>query len=157
MPYIQRKSGSLRVPGLDGDDLVQEGIIGLFHALKTYDKGRGATFSHYARRCIDNRLISAWRQATRRKNAPLNNSLPIDDAQAENADAGGCPEEIAIAAEQYEALLRRVQSLLSPFERTVLKLHLQGYDYKTSARRTGATPKAVDNALQRARRKLRSG
>ena len=157
MPYIQKKSGVLRVSGLDPDDLIQEGLIGLFSALKTYDEDRGTLFTSYARSCIDNRITSAWRQAARKKNIPLNEYLPLDEGEYETGEPMSSPEELAIAAEGYEMLTRRIEQMLSQFERNVLNLHMEGYDYKSVAIQLGTTVKSVDNALQRARNKLKSG
>jgi len=157
MPYIQKKADSLKAQGLDSEDLVQEGLIGLFNALETYSEERGARFSTYAIACINNGIKTALRQAARLKHVPLNSALPLSEQEEGDAGEGYSPEELAIAAEGYAALTSQINSTLSDFEREVLVLLLEGYDYKAAAERLGSTPKSVDNAIQRARRKLKPG
>ena len=97
-----------------------------------------------------NAVTAARRAAGRKKNAPLNQSLPLEDA----APAPG-PEELAIRREQLRTTVADIQTRLSPFEREVLAAHLAGGSYRQIARQLGCTPKAVENALVRLRRKLR--
>ena len=127
----------------------------MFFALKTFDDDRQTQFSTYARSCIDNRLASMLRQAARQKNVPLNEFLPLEDGDWDTGDPGPTPEELAIASEGYAALTEKVRQLLSRYEQDVLRLILEGYDYKSAAVQLGTTAKSVDNALQRARNKLK--
>lgn len=151
MPVLRRFAARAVCPGLEYDDALQEGIIGLFGAIKTYHPG-GASFETYAAVCIRNAVTAAQRLAGRKKNAPLNQSLPLE----EQADPSG-PEELAIRREQLRNTVSDIRSRLSPFEQTVLAAHLAGGSYRQIARRLGCTPKAVENALVRLRRKLRGG
>ena len=125
MPAIRKGAAAVAAPGLDFDDAVQEGLIGLFHAVRSYRADKKVPFTAYAAACIANAQQDARRSATRKKHAPLNNSVPLP----ENSAAPG-PEELAIANERCAAA------------QTAQLLH--------------CTPKAVENALMRARKKLRS-
>ncbi len=152
MPLLRRLAARAVRPGLEFDDALQEGIIGLFGAIKTYRPTGGASFETYAAVCMRNAITAACRAAGRKKNAPLNQSLPLEEA----APAPG-PEELAIRREQLEAAASDIRTRLSPFERKVLAAHLAGGSYRQIARQLGCTPKAVENALGRLRRKLRGG
>lgn len=152
-PAIRRGASVCIVPGLEFEDAVQEGIIALLRAIQTYDPARGAAFEPYAAACIRHGQFSARRAALRKKNEPLLNSLPLD-MQAEKTSPG--PEELAIQSEEYDAWMKRLDVLLSSFEREVLRLFLDGLGCPQIAARLGRTPKAVENALSRARRKLRA-
>ena len=151
MPYLRMTAVRSVCPGLEQEDALQEGIIGLFAAVKTYDPNRGVKFETYAASCIQNAVTAAQRAAGRKKNGPLNNSLPLDE---EHSSPG--PEEITIRKEQMEATLEAISTRLSPFEREVLDCFLDGSSYQQIAEQLGRTPKAVENALFRLRRKLRN-
>lgn len=155
MPYIQKRTARFCAAGLDSDDLIQEGLIGLFKGLETYDSSHGARFSTYAITCINNCITTAVKQAARKKNLPLNSYLSLSEDDGPILTSGYTPEELAIAAEGYAALKNRINCALSDFEREVLVLYLEGYDYLAVAKRLDTTSKSVDNALQRARNKLK--
>ena len=150
MPVLRRAAARSVCPGLELDDAMQEGIIGLFGAIKTYQPGKGAAFETYAAVCIRNAVAAAQRAAGRKKNAPLNQGLPL-----QGAAAGPGPEEVAIHREQLQSAMAAIESQLSAFERAVLAASLAGGSYRQIARQLGCTPKAVENALFRLRRKLR--
>ena len=152
LPYIRSRAARIRSVGLDGDDSVQEGLIGLLRAFDTYDEAGGASFSTYAITCIDNGISSALRRTSREKDQPLNSSVPLSD------DLPGfvrSPEDLAIRRVELEKLAERVRQDLTDLERKVLGLYLEGYSYHAMAEKLNATEKTVDNALQRARRKLK--
>lgn len=155
MPYIQKRAAGISIAGLDADDLVQEGYIGLFRAMQRYDDRRQASFSTYAITCINNSMTSAIRQTARKKHLPLSGYLSLDEDDTVRLASEYTPEELAIANEEYAALQNNIQHNLSDFERDVLALYLEGYDYLAVAQRLDTTPKSVDNALQRARKKLK--
>lgn len=150
MPALRKGAAVCAAPGLDYEDALQEGLIGLFNAVHAYDTAQSTPFASYAAVCIVNAQQDARRRALRKKHAPLNFSVPLP----EDAAMPG-PEELAIADEAYTALVRRVETLLSPLERQVLLASLDGAAPAVIARRLGCTPKVVQNALARARRKLR--
>lgn len=150
MPTLRHAAAQGVCPGLEYDDAVQEGIIGLFNAVKTYDSAKGAAFETYASTCIQNAVIAAQRAAGRKKHGPLNQSVPLQEAHL----APG-PEETIIRNEQMESTLQAIHTRLSGFEQEVLALFINGNSYEQIAQQLGRTPKAVENALFRLRRKLR--
>lgn len=150
MPTIRHFASGAARPGLDFDDAVQEGLIGLFNAIQTYETDKNASFSTYASTCIQNAIISAQRMAGRKKHSPLNQSVPLPE---EESTPG--PEEQAIVNERVQITLAKIETELSFFERNVLFLYLEDFSYKEIAEKLGKTPKAIENALQRLRRKLR--
>ena len=119
MPAIRKGAAECTAPGLDFDDAVQEGLIGLFHAVRGFDPAAGQTFTAYAAACIRHAQQDARRAALRKKHAPLNYSVPLPAAE-ESTDTSPGPEELAIFGEQYADTLRRMQTELSALERTVL-------------------------------------
>lgn len=125
MPAIRKGAAECTAPGLDFDDAVQEGLIGLFHAVRGFDPAAGQTFTAYAAACIRHAQQDARRAALRKKHAPLNYSVPLPAAE-ENTDTRPGPEELAIFGEQYADALRRMQTELSALERTVLMAGLEG-------------------------------
>lgn len=125
MPAIRKGAAECTAPGLDFDDAVQEGLIGLFHAVRGFDPAAGQTFTAYAAACIRHAQQDARRAALRKKHAPLNYSVPLPAAE-ESTDTRPGPEELAIFGEQYADTLRRMQTELSALERTVLMAGLEG-------------------------------
>ncbi len=154
MPGIRRGAAACTAPGLEFDDAVQEGLIGLFHAVNSYDAAQDLPFGAYAEACIRHAQQDARRAALRKKHAPLNFSVPLPD---DDSAALPGPEEQAIEEERYADVVNRMDTLLSGLERQALLLRLDGVSAAESARRLHCTPKAVTNALARARRKLREG
>lgn len=151
MPAIRKGAAVAVAPGLDFDDAVQEGLIGLFDAIRGYDTNHGAPFAGYAAACIAHAQQDARRAALRKKHAPLNYSVPLP----EDSTLPG-PEDLAIASEAYSDVLARIDTQLSTLERAVLLASLRGQSTATIAGALHRTPKTVENALARARRKLRS-
>lgn len=152
MPVIRKGAVNFRAPGLDFEDAVQEGLIGLFQALRGYRPAGETPFAAYAAVCIRHAQQDAQRAALRKKHAPLNFSVPLPDA--ESVPQPG-PEELAIEGERYADTLRRIRTQLSSLERRALVANLHGQPADQTAHDLGTTPKAVANALARARRKLR--
>lgn len=150
MPYIRALAARAARPGLDFDDAVQEGVIGLFSALKSYDAQRGASFSTYANTCVQHAVASAVRASQRSKHAPLNTSVPYTETESMPG-----PEELVLQSERYSQTMHSIDTRLSAMEKQVLGLFLDGLPYSAIARRLGVGEKAVDNALQRARLKLK--
>ena len=150
MPAIRRGAVRCTVPRLDFDDAVQEGLIGLFDAVRHYDAGMGAAFAPYAAACIRHAQQDAARASTRKKHTPLNTSVPLPE---DSATPG--PEEQAIAGEAVDEVLLRIRTQLSPLERDVLLCTVNGLSLSETARLLGRDARAAENALARARRKLR--
>lgn len=150
MPTIRSHAVDGVCPGMDLDDAVQEGIIGLFAAIRGYRADEGAAFGTYASRCVQNAIRTARRTAGRKKHGPLNQSVPLSEE-----DAAPGPEELAIQNEQLQDTLQTIQTRLSPLEQEVLELFLSGCSYEQIAQILGRSPKSVENALSRLRRKLK--
>ena len=122
--------------------------------MKQFDESRGVPFESYAAACVHNAVRSAQRAAARRKHAPLNHSVPMEQAEAQQ-DPGQSPERAVEASERLARTMAGIATRLSPMERRVLALFLDGQPYSAIAKRLGVQEKAVDNALQRVRAKLR--
>lgn len=153
----------------DKDDLIQEGMIGLFKAVRSFDVKRGAAFHTFANQCISRQLYSAVKQSNRKKNIPLNSYISIYTPveKPESSDYGKSfmldktleaaqqnPEDIVIGQENADNMERRLFSRLSDMEQQVLTLFLRGLTYQEIAAEMDKTPKAIDNALQRIKTKL---
>lgn len=152
MPVIRRMASANAVQGLEREDAEQEGLIALFHAIDTYREGSAASFTTYAITCIRNGIADARIRAGRKKHQPLNQSVPLDEAQTTPS-----PEEQAVSREEYRTTVRLIRTGLSCVERQVLLLYLDGASYQAIARTLGISAKAVDNALRRVRTKLKNG
>ncbi len=155
MPAVKSAAAKAICRGLEYDDVVQECLIALFRAIVAYDETKGATFATYASTCIDNAAVSAVRSATRQKHAMLNNALPLLDLSDDSASVQDSPEELLLQSESYKSALENIETKLSRLERQVLVAFLDGESYADIAKRLNLEPKTVDNALQRARAKLR--
>lgn len=138
---------------LEKDDLVQEGMIGLLAAVKAYQPSRGASFKTFACTCIENSIQTALRKFTRIKDVPKDNLVPYDD-YLETLGSAVSAEDDFLASESVALLTEALALKLSHFENEVLRLHIVGCSYSEIAKRLGKTPKAVDNALQRIRKKF---
>lgn len=149
--------------GGDSDDLIQEGMIGLICGVREYDKSRNAAFRTFAETCIRNRLYSAVRAASRDKHSPLNQSVPLEmpffDSRTTSSVGAHLlshvdPEELIIGREDARDTLRGVRKQLSEFEAKILGYYLDGLTIKEMAETVNKSPKSVDNAVQRIRRKI---
>ena len=146
--------------GADSEDLIQEGMLGLLKAIRSYDASHGVPFEAYARVCIRSRIYSAVRSAAADKHNPLNHSESIsqkpliDDTRELSASLSGSdPAVLVIHVEEQEERLRLLESRLSSFEKKVLALFLEGLSYPDMAQQLRRPLKSVDNAIQRIRRK----
>ena len=148
--------------GGDSEDLIQEGMVGLIHAVREYDSSKEASFRTFAEICIRNRLYSVLRAAARDKHVALNQSVPLDTpffdsnsyTSGTNNLAQRNPEEFMIDREHTAALLSGVRKQLSEFEAKILGYYLDGLSCREIAETVGKPPKSVDNAVQRIRRKV---
>lgn len=155
-PFISKRASAFKISGLETEDLVQEGKIGLCTAVKNYDAVRGASFRTYARQCIMNRLATAVRTAMRQKHSPLNGYVSLNDLknmEAEDSIRVASAEDVAAWREKMNAL-RKAAGNFSLLERKVLYLYLSGVSYTEMARKLHVGAKYIDNALQRMKRKL---
>ena len=155
---VRQKARAMFLIGGDTDDLIQEGMIGLFKAVRDFQPGREATFATFARMCIDRQIYSAIQNSNRQKHLPLNSyvslnqedeSSPIWELSVEN------PEEIIIDQETTRDLQQIISDYFSPMENKALELYRKGEGYVEIGRILGKSPKFIDNALQRIRAKIR--
>ena len=158
-PFVRMRAGAYGVKELDADDLYQEGMIALLSAVRIFCAGLNSCLRTFASVCINNKLNSALRAHMREKNAPMRGYLSLSEPEVpEEALTAHTldPEQLVIQSEETDARNRRIETLLSLFERQVLKLYLSSYSYEEMSKQLGSSTKAVDNALQRVRRKLRT-
>ncbi|MCM1115579.1 MAG: sigma-70 family RNA polymerase sigma factor [Clostridium sp.] len=139
---------------MEREDLIQEGMIGLLAAINSYDENKGASFKTYSQICIDNAMQSALRKYHRLKDIPMQNVVEYQEEEIPIENSTFSAEDAFIAQESVSMLNTVLQRNLSDFENEVLRLHIVGCNYIEIAKRLGKTPKAVDNAIQRARKKL---
>ncbi|MDZ4170008.1 MAG: RNA polymerase sporulation sigma factor SigH [Coriobacteriia bacterium] len=163
---IRSKARSYFLVGADRDDIIQEGMIGLFKAIRDYDASRQASFHSFAELCVTRQIITAVKSATRRKHTPLNGYVSL--SRPATADEEGerilsdiiaardiCdPAEIVVNAWESDFIRKGIVETLSPFEHCVLRLYTGGSSYQEIADELGRHTKAVDNALQRIKRKM---
>ena len=151
--------------GGDSEDLIQEGMLGLLNAIRTYDPLGNALFKTYAEQCIRNRIVSAIETAARMKHMPLNQGVSLDDfCDVLSTDSRGYleqpfyreTEEEVLAKEGTAELSADRQNILSKFEKSVLEMYLQGLSYKEIAQCLNKPEKSIDNAVQRIRKKVRN-
>lgn len=168
---VRSKAKSMYILGADRDDLIQEGMIGLFKAVRDYDIGRDASFFTFAELCVSRQMYTAIQAAGRQKHTPLNTYISLyggcTEQEAEGRDgkwelSGSLlsppernPEELLIDRENVERLEKTIDKELSSFEKQVLDLYLTGMKYSEIARVLGRDEKSTDNALQRIKSKLK--
>lgn len=161
---VKNQAHSMFIIGGDNDDLIQEGMIGLFKAIKDYDPGRDASFFTFAKLCVQRQMYTAVEASGRKKHMPLNtyisfggNSEEESDIENTLSDESGKsdPEAILIAKENIDDLENAIEKSLSKFEKSVLDLHMTGMNYTEIANVLKRDDKSVDNALQRIKGKLK--
>ncbi|MBQ8229134.1 MAG: sigma-70 family RNA polymerase sigma factor [Clostridia bacterium] len=139
--------------GGETEDLIQEGMIGLYHAIQDYKRGEdSSSFKNFAYLCVSRRIIDAVRSATNKKNAPAQyflSALPY-----ETAGSGLNPEDLLILEDERKAFSEEMSKALSDFEFKVTTMYVEGMSSREICDATGKTAKSVDNALQRSKRKL---
>ncbi len=163
---VRRKARTYFLIGADREDIVQEGMIGLFKAVRDYKEDRQSGFRAFAELCITRQIITAIKMATRQKHAPLNTYVSLNrplgfeeyeltllDVVSREEQVVD-PEEILIHREQFSDIGSRLSQLLSAFERKVLSLYMQGKSYQEIGAALGREPKSIDNALQRIKHKI---
>ena len=167
---VRSKAKSMFILGADNEDLIQEGMIGLFKAVRDYDCGRDASFYTFAELCISRQMYTAVQAAKRKKHFPLNSSISLDSPQSVEAGddqesmslgrlltakVGMNPEEMVLDRERTEYLEKAIEEELSEFERQVLDLYVTGMPTSQIAKVLGRNEKATDNALQRLKAKIK--
>lgn len=165
---VRSKAKSMFILGADNEDLIQEGMIGLFKAVRDYDSGRDASFYTFADLCISRQMYTAVQAAQRKKHSPLNNYVSLYEEKS-TADQSGeqillevladkaeqSPEELFLDKERVAYLQMRIEHELSPFEKQVLDLYMTRMSTLQIAKVLGRDEKSTDNALQRLKAKIR--
>ena len=155
---VRAKARALYLAGGDHEDLIQEGMLGLFKAVRDYRPEKEASFATFAGLCIDRQMYSAVISSQRQKHQPLNSfvslSEPVSEQELRLIDEE-TPEQILIHQENLKNMKEKIHERLSDLENEVLDLYLKGYDYTQIAEQMNRPPKAIDNALQRVRSKVR--
>lgn len=163
---VRQKAKAMFLLGGENDDLIQEGMIGLFKAVRDFDGKQGGPFARFADLCISRQMYTAMEAAGRKKHIPLNNYVSLYDTEHGNSEEKRSPlidtiqseqeqnpEELFLDKELWNYLSQELEKRLSPMERRVLSLYLLGMDYHRIAEIMEKEPKAVDNAIQRVRAK----
>lgn len=161
---VRKRANALYLIGGETEDLIQEGMIGLFKAIQDYRLDKDASFYHFAEICITRQMYTAVEASQRKKHTPLNTYIPLNAGQEaedgmyleiERSFRTLDPETLFISQETTRQLLKQVNERLSRMERQVLALYLDGMNYHQIAVHMGKTPKSIDNALQRIRGKIK--
>jgi RNA polymerase sigma-H factor len=165
--FVRLKASSYFLIGGDSDDLIQEGLIGLYKAIRDYRSDRESSFRNFAELCITRQIITAVKTATRNKHTPLNSYVSFSQTPAAGAEDGEPtmadllpgstvhdPVNQVISTEEIQSLVSCITSVLSDLESSVLSLYLDGRSYEEVAERLECDTKTVDNALQRVKRKV---
>lgn len=158
---VRKKANALFLLGGDSEDLIQEGMIGLFKAVRDYDEAEGSFYS-FAELCINRQLYTAIEAAARKKHSPLNSYVSLSGAGTEEetvpyrgalaADSLN-PEQMVIDRESIADAMERIRTALSPMEKKVFAYYMEGMNYRQIAAEMGKSEKSVDNSLQRIKQK----
>ena len=163
--FVRSKARSYFLIGADHEDIVQEGMIGLYKAIRDYRPERLSSFRAFAELCITRQIITAIKTATRQKHIPLNSYIslnkPLYDEESDRTlldiimeGSAGNPEDLIINQENLGNIHQKINEVLSPLEQEVLSAYLDGKSYQEIAKTLCRHVKSIDNALQRVKRKL---
>jgi RNA polymerase sporulation-specific sigma factor len=164
--FVRLKASSYFLAGGDGDDLMQEGLVGLYKAVRDFRSDRESSFRNFAELCITRQIITAVKTATRHKHTPLNQYVSFSTSPAAATDGEPTLDEVlpgppahdpvnqVISSEELRSLVACLSTVLSDLESRVLALYLDGHSYEAVGGRLGCDTKTVDNALQRVKRKV---
>ena len=164
---VRSRARTLFLVGADKEDLIQEGMIGLYKAIRDFKAERNISFRNFAELCINRQMYSAIKGSNTKKNQPLNNYIsfdsmtgsdeqesPVEQLVGMNFEKNQNPEKIVIDKESADVLEYTLVGHLSDLEKKVLELYMRDFNYSQIALALGKEPKAVDNALQRIKKKL---
>jgi RNA polymerase sporulation-specific sigma factor len=165
--FVRLKASSYFLAGGDGEDLVQEGLIGLYKAVRDFRPDKETSFRSFAELCVTRQIITAIKTATRFKHSPLNTYVSFSHTPAGQESDGECtlgdalpgpsvndPSVCVISTEELQSLVGCLGTGLSPLESSALRLYLEGSSYEEMAEELGCDTKTIDNALQRVKRKI---
>lgn len=165
---VRKKARGLYLMGGESEDLIQEGMIGLFEAIQNYNSKKDASFYTFARLCVGRQMYTAVKAAARKKHSPLNGYIPLDYETDTMDDENGSntlsdilttdisAEDLFVDRENTVWIENKMMDILSPFEKKVLQLYLEGVSYAQIAHTLGKSQKSVDNALQRIKNKTKN-
>ena len=165
-PFARMKARSYFIVGADREDLVQEGMIGLYKAIRDYNPELQTAFRGFAELCVTRQIITAIKTATRQKHSPLNSYVSFHRSLGADEDGERCladvlaartisdPADLVISADRIRALQQHLDDVLSDLEAEVLSLYVEGKSYQEIAETLKRHVKSIDNALQRIKRKL---
>ena len=161
---VMKKANALYLIGAEKEDLIQEGMIGLFKAIRDFSPEKESSFYHFAELCITRQMYHAIEASRRLKHAPLNSYVSLSEETNEESGLtlgdmleGATeqnPERLLLQQEAYRDFFDHLDTILSPMEKQVCDLYLQGMDYRQIAGYLNKSPKSIDNALQRIRSKI---
>ncbi len=164
---VRKKAKAMYLLGGENDDLIQEGMIGLFKAVRDYDVEQEASFHSFADLCISRQMYTAIKLSQRQKHMPLNSYVSLYDEGDESGEErkpplidqiktakDNNPEDLFLDKEYFAMMEKKLKERLSDLESRVLHLHLMGEDYRTIAKLLDKSPKSIDNALQRIKQKM---
>jgi len=167
-PLVRKKTNAMYLIGGETEDLIQEGMIGLFKAIRDYDSGRDASFATFADLCVSRQMYTAVQASRRQKHTPLNTYISLYSGNKELGENEESelinslvskveinPEDLLIDKENVENLAKRIEKELSHFENQVLDLYITGMSYSQIARVLGKDEKSTDNALSRIKGKVK--
>ena len=167
--FVRLKASSYFLAGGDADDLIQEGMIGLYKAMRDFRHDKETSFRSFAELCVTRQIITAIKTATRFKHSPLNTYVSFSHTPAGQDAEGECtlgdalpgpgvqePPLVVISTEELQSLVFSLGTGLSPLESDALRLYLEGSSYEDMAEELGCDTKTIDNALQRVKRKILS-
>ena len=163
-PLVRKKTNAMYLIGGETEDLIQEGMIGLFKAVRDFDPEKEASFFTFAEICISRQLYSALEASNRKKHMPLNTYVSFSNQDESEGvhleqivtEQTVSPEQILIEQEHKQEFFTKLEEKLSPMERKVLYLYLEGSNYTEIAAIMSKTPKSIDNTLQRIRGKVKA-
>ena len=156
--FVRKKARTMYLMGGETDDLIQEGMIGLFKAIRDYRGDKEASFYTFAQLCVDRQMYNAIQSSTRQKHQPLNSYVSMNGEEWESqmgSKTQQSPESIIIAQENAVMMEENIRKQLSKFENEVLTLYLEGNNYQQIGEAMGKPSKSIDNALQRIKTKVR--
>ena len=156
---VLKKAHAMFIVGGEREDLIQEGMIGLFRALRDYQPGKSATFATFANLCVERQIYKAIEMSGRLKNKPLNSYISLSEEESPILDSLAFeqqdPEAIVIDRENVNVMQEKIRQHQSRFHPRGLDSYLEGMTYTQIAEAMGKSPKSIDNALQRIRGKIR--
>ncbi|HEX4521228.1 MAG TPA: RNA polymerase sporulation sigma factor SigH [Gaiellaceae bacterium] len=166
-PFVRLKASAYFLVGGGNDDLIQEGLIGLYKAVRDFRPDKETSFRSFAELCVTRQIITAIKTATRFKHSPLNTYVSFSHTPAGQDPDGDCtlgdalpgsavndPAICVISSEELQSLVGCLGTTLSPLESDALRLYLEGFSYESMAEELGCDTKTIDNALQRVKRKI---